>query len=310
MSEKKRAGLSRLQNMSSYDDLVAMAAGDDKGNIAHFEQGFKDKAVELPLSQLHSFPNHPFKVNDDDAMQSLSDSIRNRGVLHPIVVRKDPDGGYQIISGHRRKRACELAEIGTIPAYIVELSDDEAIILMADANFYQREGLLPSEKARAYRMKSDAIKRHQGVKGKNTIDEIGEGTSDSAATVKRFIRLSYLTDNLLDMVDEKKIGQEPAIHISYLNEELQEWIYDVLEQSQVNMTSDQAKDLRKIGEEGYLDKPKIWEILMRTIKRKRKYTLKQEILDKYFAEDAGDDYIQQTIINALDAYMKTGGGEL
>ena len=105
MSEKKRAGLSRLQNMSSYDDLVAMAAGDDKGNIAHFEQGFKDKAVELPLSQLHSFPNHPFKVNDDDAMQSLSDSIRNRGVLHPIVVRKDPDGGYQIIL-ELRNRPC------------------------------------------------------------------------------------------------------------------------------------------------------------------------------------------------------------
>jgi ParB family chromosome partitioning protein len=310
MSEKKKAGLSRLQKMSTYDDLVAMATGDDKGNIAQFEQGFKDKAVELPLSQLHSFPNHPFKVTDDDAMQSLADSIRNRGVLHPIVVRQDSNSGYQIISGHRRKRACEIAGIITIPAYIVDLSDDEAIILMADANFYQREGLLPSEKARAYRMKSDAIKRHQGVRGKNTIEEIGEGTSDSAATVKRFLRLSYLTDNLLDMVDEKKIGQEQAIHISYLNEELQTWIYEILEQSQVSMTGDQAKDLRKVGEEGYLDKPKIWEILMRTVKKKRKYTLKQDVLDRYFAEGTTDDEIEQTIINALDAYMRAEGGEL
>jgi ParB family chromosome partitioning protein len=307
MSEKKKAGHLRLQKMSSYDDLVAMAAGDEKGSIVQFEQGFKDKAIQLPLSQLHSFPNHPFKVTDDEAMQSLADSIRNRGVLHPIVVRKDPDGGYQIISGHRRKRASEIAEIITIPAYIVDLSDDEAIILMADANFYQREGLLPSEKARAYRMKSDAIKRHQGVRGKNTIEEIGEGTSDSAATVKRFLRLSYLTDSLLDMVDEKKIGQEQAIHISYLNEELQTWIYDILEQSQVSMTTDQAKDLRKVGEEGYLDKPKIWEILMKTVKKKRKYTLKQDVLDRYFTEGTPDDEIEQTIISALDAYMRTGG---
>jgi ParB family chromosome partitioning protein len=310
MSSKKKAAFSRLQQMSSYDELVAMAAGDEKGNIVRFEQGFKDKAFELPISKLHSFPNHPFKVTDDAAMQSLADSIRNRGVLHPIVVREDVNGGYQIISGHRRKRACEIAEIFTIPAYIVDLSDDEAIILMADANFYQREGLLPSEKARAYRMKSDAIKRHQGVRGKNTIEEIGEGTSDSAATIKRFIRLSYLTDDLLDMVDERKLGQEQAIHISYLEEELQIWIYEILGQAQVSMTGDQAKDLRKVGEEGNLDKPKIWEILMRTVKKKRKYILKQDILDRYFKEETTDAEIKQIIIKALDAYMRTEGDKL
>lgn len=310
MSEKKKTSISRLQKMSSYDDLVAIATGDDKGNIALLEKKFEDKAVEIPLSKLRSFPNHPFKVTDDDAMKSLADSIRNRGVLHPIVVRGVTEDEYQIISGHRRKRACEIAGVIAIPAYIVDLSDDEATILMADANFYQREGLLPSEKARAYRMKSDAIKRHQGVKGKNTIEEIGEGTSDSAATVKRFLRLSYLTDNLLDMVDEKKIGLVQAVHISYLNEELQTLLYDVLEQTQICITLEQAKNLKTAAEERSLDKARIWEILMKTVRKKRKYTLRQEVLDRYFKEGTTDDEIEQTIIRALDAYMKKGEGEL
>ena len=182
MSEKKRAGFSRLQKMSTYDDLIEQASEDKKITLDRIGPKLSNQnEVEIPIEELHTFPDHPFKVIDDEAMQSLADSIGNRGVLHPIVVRVDPKGGYQIISGHRRRFACEKAGLKTVPAYIVEIDDDEAIILMTDANFYQREGLLPSEKAKAYRMKSDAIKRHQGAStGKHTIDEIGEGTSDSS----------------------------------------------------------------------------------------------------------------------------------
>lgn len=189
MSEKKRAGYSRLKKMSTYDDLVDQASEDKKITLDRIGPKLSNQnEVEIPIEELHTFPDHPFKVIDDEAMQSLADSIGNRGVLHPIVVRVDPNGGYQIISGHRRRFACEKAGLKTIPAYIVELDDDEAIILMTDANFYQREGLLPSEKAKAYRMKSDAIKRHQGAStGKHTIDEIGEGTSDSSTQIKRYM---------------------------------------------------------------------------------------------------------------------------
>jgi ParB family chromosome partitioning protein len=289
--------------MQNFDDLFGMNSG--AGDISEYMA--EGKVIEVELDNLVDFMDHPFKVLDDDRMAEMIESIRQYGVMNPALVRPLPGGKYEIIAGHRRKHACEKLGLATMPVRVLELEEEDAIILMVQTNLSQREELLPSEKARAYRMKSDAIKRHQGVRGKNTIEEIGEGTSDSVATVKRFLRLSYLTDSFLDMVDEKKIGQEQAIHISYLNEELQTWIYEILEQSQVSMTTDQAKDLRKVGEEGYLDKPKIWEILMRTVKKKRKYTLKQDVLDRYFTEGTSDDEIEQTIISALDAYMRTGG---
>jgi ParB family chromosome partitioning protein len=289
--------------MQNFDDLFGMNSG--AGDISEYMAD--GKVIEVELDNLVDFMDHPFKVLDDDRMAEMIESIRQYGVMNPALVRLLPGGKYEIIAGHRRKYACKKLGLVTMPVRVLELEEEDAIILMVQTNLSQREELLPSEKARAYRMKSDAIKRHQGIRGKNTIEEIGEGTSDSAATVKRFLRLSYLTDNFLDMVDEKKIGQEQAIHISYLNEELQTWIYEILEQSQVSMTTDQAKDLRKVGEEGYLDKPKIWEILMKTAKKKRKYTMKQDVLDRYFTEETSDDEIEQTIINALDAYMRTGG---
>jgi ParB family chromosome partitioning protein len=289
--------------MQNFDDLFGMNSG--AGDISEYMAD--GKVIEVELDNLVDFMDHPFKVLDDDRMAEMIESIRQYGVMNPALVRLLPGGKYEIIAGHRRKYACKKLGLVTMPVRVLELEEEDAIILMVQTNLSQREELLPSEKARAYRMKSDAIKRHQGIRGKNTIEEIGEGTSDSAATVKRFLRLSYLTDNFLDMVDEKKIGQEQAIHISYLNEELQTWIYEILEQSQVSMTTDQAKVLRKVGEEGYLDKPKIWEILMKTAKKKRKYTMKQDVLDRYFTEETSDDEIEQTIINALDAYMRTGG---
>lgn len=301
----KRPGFARLQSMSSYDDLVALASGDDKGSLAQFEPSLNDKAIEISIDALHDFPNHPFKVIDDEAMKSLADSIRNRGVLHPIVVRKIDDG-YQVISGHRRKMACVKAGLDKVPAYVIDLDDDEAIMLMTDANFYQREGLFPSEKAKAYRMKSDAIKRHPGIKGKYTIDEIGEGTSDSAATIKRFLRLSYLSDELLDMVDEGIIGLEQGLQISYINDELQEQIKEVIEQAQVKMTVEHSKRLRQAYANGVLDKALIWEILMSVPPKKRKFVLKEELLRKYFDEEIPDEEIEGVIELALEKYFEKG----
>ncbi len=305
MSKK---GFSRLQNMSSYDDLVEKASEDNKLTLDRIGPKLSNqKEVEIPLEELHSFPDHPFKVVDDEAMQSLADSIENRGVLHPIVVRVDPEGGYQIISGHRRRFASEKAGLKTIPAYIVELDDDEAIILMTDANFYQREGLLPSEKAKAYRMKSDAIKRHQGAsKGKHTIEEIGEGTTDSSTQIKRFIRLSYLTEELLELVDTKKLGIDQGVQISYLNENQQNIFSDVLVEltagAPTTVSIQQAKEIRDAAEKGSFNRELMISILLAKDAPKRKVTLNADKLKKYFSEDYSNEDIENIIIELLETW--------
>lgn len=308
MSEKKRAGFSRLQKMSSYDDLVEKASEEKKITLDRIGPKLsKQNEVEIPLGELHSFPDHPFKVIDDEAMQSLSDSIRNRGVLHPIVVRVDPNGGYQIISGHRRRFASEKAGLKSIPAYIVELSDDEAIILMADANFYQRDGLLPSEKAKAYRMKSDAIKRHQGAsKGKHTIDEIGEGTNDSSTQIKRYIRLSYLCDDLLDLVDAKKIGIDQGVQLSYLGKVQQNIVTlvfnEFLESAPTTMTIQQSKDIREAAESKKFSREIVISILLHKEEGKRRITLNASKLKEYFSDDYSIEEIEDIIIDLLEQW--------
>ncbi len=305
MSKK---GFSRLQSMSSYDDLVEKASEDNKLTLDRIGPKLSNqKEVEIPLEELHSFPDHPFKVVDDEAMQSLADSIENRGVLHPIVVRVDPKGGYQIISGHRRRFASEKAGLKTIPAYIVGLDDDEAIILMTDANFYQREGLLPSEKAKAYRMKSDAIKRHQGAsKGKHTIEEIGEGTTDSSTQIKRFIRLSYLTEELLELVDTKKLGIDQGVQISYLSENQQNIFSDVLAEltagAPITVSIQQAKEIRDAAEKGSFNRELMISILLAKDAPKRKVTLNADKLKKYFSDDYSNEDIENIIIELLETW--------
>ena len=188
MSERKRAGFSRLQNMSSYDDLVEKASGDERVlTLVHDGPRFQNmEETKIKLADMHPFPNHPFRVVDDEAMQSLTESIKNRGVIHPAIVRKDGKGGYQIISGHRRRFACLKAGYTDMPAYVIDVTDDEAVIMMADANLYQRETFLPSEKAKVYRQKSDAIKRHSGIKGKYTITfDANGGTWNGNTTMEK-----------------------------------------------------------------------------------------------------------------------------
>lgn len=310
MSEKKRAGYSRLQKMSTYDDLVDQASEDKKITLDRIGPKMSNQnEVEIPIEELHTFPDHPFKVIDDEAMQSLADSIGNRGVLHPIVVRVDPKGGYQIISGHRRRFACEKAGLKTVPAYIVEIDDDEAIILMTDANFYQREGLLPSEKAKAYRMKSDAIKRHQGTStGKHTIDEIGEGTNDSSTQIKRYIRLSFLCDDLLNLVDAKKIGIDQGVQLSFLMKEQQNIVFDVfeelLEDAPTTMTIQQAKDIREAAEKEKFSRELVISLMLSKDKSKRKITFNDVKLREYFSDDYSVADIEDIIIDLLKKWKE------
>lgn len=308
MSDKRRAGSSRLEKMSSFDELVEQSLENKKSTLDRIGPRLSDKReVEISLEDLHSFPSHPFKVIDDEAMQSLADSIRNRGVLHPIVVRVDPNGGYQIISGHRRRFACEKAGLKTIPSYIVDMTDDEAIILMADANFYQRDGLLPSEKAKAYRMKSDAIKRHSGIKGiKYTIEEIGEGTKDSSSQIKRFIRLSYLNEQLLNLIDIKKVGIDQGVQLSYLSRDQQNILYELMNDlkdcGQVKISIEQAKEIRNLAEKGPFNREMLISILLEEDVQKRKVTLNEEKLNEYFTDDYTNEQIEAVIIDLLEKW--------
>lgn len=310
MSEKKRAGYSRLKKMSTYDDLVEQASEDKKLTLDRIGPKLSNQnEVEIPIEELHTFPDHPFKVIDDEAMQSLADSIGNRGVLHPIVVRVDPNGGYQIISGHRRRFASEKAGLKTVPAYIVELDDDEAIILMTDANFYQREGLLPSEKAKAYRMKSDAIKRHQGAStGKHTIDEIGEGTSDSSTQIKRYIRLSFLCDDLLNLVDAKKIGIDQGVQLSYLGKVQQNIVFvvfqELLDGAPTTMTIQQAKEIREAGESNKFSREKVISIMLHKGEGKRRVTISAMKLRDYFSDDYSIEEIEDIIFDLLEQWKE------
>lgn len=310
MSEKKRAGYSRLQKMSTYDDLVDQASEDKKITLDRIGPKLSNQnEVEIPIEELHTFPDHPFKVIDDEAMQSLADSIGNRGVLHPIVVRVDPNGGYQIISGHRRRFASEKAGLKTVPAYIVELDDDEAIILMTDANFYQREGLLPSEKAKAYRMKSDAIKRHQGAAtGKHTIDEIGEGTSDSSTQIKRYIRLSFLSDELLDLVDAKKIGIDQGVQLSYLGKVQQNIVFmvmtELLEGAPTTMTIQQAKNIREAGTSNKFSRETVISIMLHKEESKRQVKIGAMKLRDYFSDDYTIEEIEDIIFDLLEQWKE------
>lgn len=308
MSEKKRAGYSRLKKMSTYDDLVDQASEDKKITLDRIGPKLSNQnEVEIPIEELHTFPDHPFKVIDDEAMQSLADSIGNRGVLHPIVVRVDPNGGYQIISGHRRRFASEKAGLKTVPAYIVELDDDEAIILMTDANFYQREGLLPSEKAKAYRMKSDAIKRHQGAStGKHTIDEIGEGTSDSSTQIKRYIRLSFLSDELLELVDAKKIGIDQGVQLSYLGKVQQNIVFmvmtELLEGAPTTMTIQQAKNIREAGTSNKFSREMVISIMLHKEESKRQVKIGAMKLRDYFSDDYTIEEIEDIIFDLLEQW--------
>ncbi len=231
----KRGSADKIK-LSSFDDLFGTQ-----------EAGTGTEQVqEIPLCELHEFRGHPFKVLDDEKMQETVESIKNYGVLMPGIARPRAEGGYEIIAGHRRRHGCELAGLSTMPMFVRDYTDDEATIIMVDTNI-QRENILPSEKARAYSMKYEAMK-HQGKKGAgNSLDEVGEAAGESGKTVQRYIWLSRLSDELLEMVDKKKIGLVQGVDISFLTEQAQEWVQIIMEETGTNISTVQSAKLKEYG---------------------------------------------------------------
>ena len=266
------------------------------------------------MEQIRPFDNHPFQVNDDDElMQQTIDSIMQVGVLNPVIVRPMEDGGYQMVSGHRRLRACELAGIATIPAIARELNDYEAVHLMVDSNI-QRENILPSERAKAYRMKMDALK-HQGKAAEQTSSQIGtklrtdeqiaREVGSSRNQVQRFIRLTELLPELLDMVDRKEIAFSPAVELSYLKEEEQRLFLEAMDYSQATPSLSQAQRIKKLSQQGACTQDAMFSIMSEEKKSDMdKLTIKQDVLRKYFPKSYTPLQMQQTIIKLLEQWQK------
>ena len=269
----------------------------------------REKVQNIPLEELHPFKNHPFKVKDDAAMQDTVDSVREYGVLVPAIARPDPNGGYELIAGHRRHYASELAGKETMPVIVRDLDDDAATIIMVDSNL-QREELLPSERAFAYKMKLEALK-HQGKKTldqlgpKWSTQEIGKAGNDSMSQVKRFIRLTELIPTLLDMVDERKIAFNPAVELSYLKKEEQTLLLEAMDSEQATPSLSQAQRLKKFSQQKMLSLDVMRAVMSEEKKNDLdRVTLKNETLRKYFPKSYTPNQMEDTIIKLLEGWYK------
>ena len=273
----------------------------------------RERVQEIPLDQLKPFKNHPFKVRDDQRMLDTVDSIREYGVLVPAIARPDPEGGYELISGHRRKRGCEMAGLQTMPVIIRNLDDDAAVLVMVDSNI-QREELLPSERAFAYKMKLEALK-HQGARMDLTSCQVGtklradeklaESVNESARTVQRFIRLTELISELLDMVDERKLAFNPAVEVSYLKRDEQRMLLEAMDAGQTTPSLSQAQRLKKFSQEGRLTEEAMSAIMSEEKKGDMdKVTLRSDTLRRYFPKSYTPKQMEQTIIKLLDVWQK------
>ena len=275
----------------------------------------RERVQEIPLDQLKPFKNHPFKVRDDQRMLDTVDSIREYGVLVPAIARPDPEGGYELISGHRRKRGCEMAGLQTMPVIIRDLDDDAAVLVMVDSNI-QREELLPSERAFAYKMKLDAIERVKGrskkvgqvvpdFQGKRSTEVVAEGTGESYKQVQRFIRLTELISELLDMVDERKLAFNPAVEVSYLKRDEQRMLLEAMDAEQTTPSLSQAQRLKKFSQEGKLTEEAMSAIMSEEKKSDMdKVTLRSDTLRRYFPKSYTPKQMEQTIIKLLDVWQK------
>ena len=273
------------------------------------EDAQREKVQNIPLGELHPFRNHPFKVKDDAAMQDTVESVREYGVLVPAIARPDPDGGYELIAGHRRHHASELAGKETMPVIVRDLDDDAATIIMVDSNL-QREELLPSERAFAYKMKLEALK-HQGKKTldqlgpKWSTQEIGKAGNDSMSQVKRFIRLTELIPTLLDMVDERKIAFNPAVELSYLKKEEQTLLLEAMDSEQATPSLSQAQRLKKFSQQKMLSLDVMRAVMSEEKKNDLdRVTLKNETLRKYFPKSYTPKQMEDTIIKLLEGWYK------
>lgn len=292
-------------SLASYEDIFSTEESR--------REAAQERVQEIPLSELHPFKGHPFKVMDDEAMMKTVESIVEFGVMTPAIARPRPEGGYELVSGHRRHHASQLAGKDTMPVIVRELDDDAATILMVDSNL-QRETILPSERAFAYKMKLEAIK-HQGARSDLTSCQVGtklrsdaqlaDGTGDSARTVQRYIRLTELIPQLLDMVDEKKIAFNPAVELSYLKKEEQELFLQAMEYAQSAPSLAQAQRLKKFSQEGKCNLEAMCAIMSEEKKSDLdRVTLKNDLLRKYFPKNYTPKQMQDTIIKLLEQWQK------
>ena len=294
----------RKPSLTSYDDIFSTEASRQQEQIQR-----------LALSKLHPFKDHPFRVLDDDRMMETVESVKEYGVLVPIIARPMADGGYEIVSGHRRKRACELAGLNEIPAIVRDLDDDEAVIIMVDSNL-QRENILPSERAKAYQMKLEAIK-HQGERrdltsrqlvGKlEAADLIGQDTGESGRQIQRILRLNNLEPPLIDKVDAGKLAFTPAVELSYLKPEEQQWLDTALENTQQTPSLSQAQRMKRERKQGTLSEQGIMEIMTenkQTVPAKGSVVLPQEKLTKYFPRSYTTEQMEKVIFKLLDYWVR------
>lgn len=291
--------------LSSYDEIFTTEEGRTESQQEHVQM--------IPLSELHPFEGHPFRVVDDEEMQKTVESVKQYGVLTPAIARPDPDGGYEIISGHRRLRASELAGLDKLPVIVREMDDDEAIIYMVDSNL-QREHILPSERAFAYKMKMDAL-RHQGERANPTSRQVGEKSwsitkvsqdaNESERQVHRYLRLTELIPEIRDMVDEKKIAFNPAVELSYLKPEEQREFLDAMDYAQAAPSLSQAQRLKKLSQEGECKLDAMCEV-MNEVKKDdmTTITIPHDVLRKYFPKSYTPQQMQDVIVKLLDQWQK------
>ena len=291
-------------SLSSYDDIFSTE-----------ESRQTEQIQQIPIDELHPFKNHPFKVLDDEAMQRTVESVAQFGVLAPLIARPRPEGGYEIISGHRRQHAAELAGLTTLPVIVRNMSDDEAVIRMVDSNL-QRESILPSERAFAYKMKLSAIERSLGRPknvgqvvpdyfGKRSTEIVADGTGESYKQVQRFIRLTNLIPELLDLVDQKKISFNPAVELSYLTVAEQRDFLEAMQDTQNAPSLSQAQRIKKLSQEGKCTYDAIFDIMGEEKKAEMdRVTIKNEVLRKYFPKSYTPKQMQDTIIKLLEQWQK------
>ena len=302
-SSAKNIRLSSLDDLFSTEETRQEAQADAE----------REKVRMIPLDELHPFAHHPFKVKDDEAMQDTVESVKAYGVLVPAIARPREEGGYELVAGHRRHRASLLAGLAEMPVIVRELDDDEATIIMVDSNL-QRETLLPSERAFAYRMKLEAIRRQAGRPAKNSrqvvgnfesADIVGKDIGESGRQIQRFIRLTYLVPPLLDMVDEHKVAFNPAVELSYLTSEEQVALLDAMDSEQATPSLSQAQRLKKFSQEGRLSEDVMRAILSEEKKPEvGKITLSSDKLRRYFPKSFTPQQMEQTIFRLLEQWQR------
>lgn len=277
----------------------------------------REKVLDIPLSEISDFPGHPFKVKADEAMLEMADSVKQYGVLVPGLVRPKADGGYEMVAGHRRKKASELADMETMPCIVRELDDDQATIIMVDSNL-QRENIAPSEKAFAYKMKLEAMKRQAGrpskenstqvgqdLRGKYSVEILGEQVGESRNQIQRYIRLTELSPSILEMVDDKRIAFNPAVELSYLSEEEQQALFETMQSEDCTPSLAQAQRMKKLSQDGRLNVDVIFSILTEEKpNQKEKMTIQRERIDRFFPRDFTEKQKEDLIVQLLESWYK------